>query len=217
MDHTRHADIFRAENLSITLIGAGGIGAATALALAKMGVGMLTVWDDDTVCETNLPTQFHRLSDLGRLKVQALSQLVLDFSDDTEFVAVPDRVTPSGCWGLDDYIVISAVDSIKARKGIWQVVKQGNVRWYLDSRMAAEEFHLFTVDMLKSTDWYEQMLAAEDDTSVPDLPCTAKSTIFCGFIAAGQIGSAVKKIAVGQKNPRVLVHHIAANNLMVQY
>ncbi len=216
MDHTRHADLFRAEDLSLTLIGAGGIGAAAALALAKMGVGHLTVWDDDTVSEFNLATQLHRISDLGRQKVQALCQLVFEFSDDTDFVAIPDRLVPEDHWGLEDYIVISAVDSIAARKGIWQAVRQGRVRWYLDSRMAAEEFHLFTVDMKSDTGWYEQMLAGEDDTNVVELPCTSKATIFTALVAAGQIGSAVKKIAVGQRNPRVLVHNIAANNLMVQ-
>lgn len=215
MDHTRHADLFRAEDLSVTLIGAGGIGASTALALAKMGVGHLTVWDDDTVSEVNLPTQLHRLSDLGRQKVQALNQLVFEFSDDTDFVAVADRVTPAGYWGLEDYIVISAVDSIKARKGIWQVVRQGKVRWYLDSRMAAEEFHLFCVDMHNYA-WYEQMLAGEDDSSVPELSCTAKATIYTSFVSAGRIGLAVKRIATGQRNPRVFIYNIAADHLLVQ-
>lgn len=215
MDHTRHADIFRAESLSVTLVGAGGIGAATALALAKMGVGQLTVWDDDTVSEFNLPTQLHRLSDLGRLKVQALNQLILDFSDDTDFVAVPDRVIPEDHCGLEDYIVISAVDSIAARKGIWQSVKQGKVRWYLDSRMAAEEFHLFCVDMWDYA-WYEQMLAGEDDTNVPELSCTAKATFYTALIASGRIGLAVKRIAMGQKNPRVFIYNIAADHLLVQ-
>lgn len=215
MDHTRHADLFRAEDVSVTLIGAGGIGAATALTLAKMGVGSLTVWDDDTISEVNLPTQLHKLSDLGRPKVHALNQLVCEFSDDTSFVPVFDRVVPIANWGLDDYIVISAVDSITARKGIWEVVKQGNVRWYLDSRMAAEEFHLFTVDMKKYS-WYEQMLDAEDDSSVPELSCTAKATFYTSSIASGRIGLAIKRIAMGQKNPRVFIYNIASDYLMIQ-
>ena len=49
----------------VTVIGAGGIGAATCLALAKMGVPFFTIIDDDVVSDVNMPTQLHRLADLG--------------------------------------------------------------------------------------------------------------------------------------------------------
>jgi hypothetical protein len=127
-----------------------------------------------------------------------------------------DRVVPIINWGLEDYIVISAVDSIAARKGIWEVVKQGKVRWYLDARMAAEEFHLFTVDLSGKKDWYEEMLDAEDDSIVPEMSCTAKATFYTSMISAGRIGLAVKRIAMGQKNPRVFIYNIAADYVMVQ-
>ena len=40
------------------LVGAGGIGAATALCMAKVGFECLTVMDFDTVEEHNIPNQF---------------------------------------------------------------------------------------------------------------------------------------------------------------
>ena len=52
MNHTRHMGIFQVPStFSVTLIGAGGIGATTALTLAKMGVRILQIFDDDTVSE----------------------------------------------------------------------------------------------------------------------------------------------------------------------
>lgn len=212
MDHTRHIDLFRAENLSVTLIGAGGIGAASALALAKMGVGSLTIWDDDVVSDVNIPTQLHKLSDIGRPKVVAVEDLVHEFADETDTVGVDERVTSE--IGLIDQIVISAVDSITARKQIWQSVKSGKVRWYLDARMGAEIFHLYVVDMQGDTSWYEQMLGGEDDGNVPDLPCTGKATIYTAFIAAGRVGLAVKRIAMGQSNPRVFTYNIVGDSIL---
>ena len=41
----------------ITVIGAGGIGAATVVALAKTGFENITVYDFDTVEQHNLPNQ----------------------------------------------------------------------------------------------------------------------------------------------------------------
>lgn len=206
MDHLRHSDLFDVSDLSISLVGCGGIGAASALVLSKMGVDGLVLYDGDTVDEVNLPTQFHRLSDLGRSKADAVADLVAEFSDDTIVEAWPKRIT--GEDALHDRIVISAVDSIQARKDIWQAVKNGRVRWYLDARMAAEEFHLFRVDMKGDISWYDAMLAGEDDAHVPDLACTAKATIYCAAIAAGQIGMAVKAIATGEEFPRILIHNI---------
>jgi tRNA A37 threonylcarbamoyladenosine dehydratase len=80
MDHTRHIGIFYAKNYTVTLIGAGGIGAITAITLAKMGVGQLHIFDSDDVEEINIATQFHQVSDVGKSKVSALAQTVEAFS-----------------------------------------------------------------------------------------------------------------------------------------
>ncbi|MFZ5468379.1 MAG: HesA/MoeB/ThiF family protein [Myxococcota bacterium] len=53
------------------VIGAGGLGCAAALALAKVGAE-LTLVDPDRVDATNLHRQLlHRVSDVGRLKVES--------------------------------------------------------------------------------------------------------------------------------------------------
>jgi len=212
MDHTRHANIFNAKSLSVSLVGAGGIGAATAVVLAKMGIQHMCIFDDDDVNEVNIATQLHKVSDIGNPKVIALGYLLLEFSDELTLKPVCSRVASD--YFLQDFIVISAVDSIKARKDIWAAVKHTKTRWYLDARMAAEEFQLYTVRMT-DPDWYDGMLAKQDDESIPDLPCTMKATIYTGFIAAGQIGAAVKAIAIGETPPRILTHNIRNNQLMV--
>jgi molybdopterin/thiamine biosynthesis adenylyltransferase len=206
VDHTRHLDLFQADSLSISLIGCGGIGAITALVLAKMGVGYLTLYDADEVDAVNLATQFHLLSDVGRPKVYSLAETIALFSDDTTIEAyheVVDRDT-----SLYGQIIISAVDSISARKEIWEAVKNSNAQWYLDSRMAAEEFRLYAIDRRQEVSWYENLLAGEDDDTALQEMCTAKATMFCASAASAHIGAAVKGILVGEPPARILTHNI---------
>lgn len=213
MDHIRHSAIYDASHLTVTLIGAGGIGAMTALCLAKMGVGNLIVYDDDTVSEANMPTQLHRLGDLGREKVFGLEEIVQTFSDDTAFYPEDIRITAD--MQLFSSVVVSAVDSIQARKDIWQAVMNGNCGFYLDARMSAEEFHLFSVDLFDPGQIfrYNAKITGEDDSQVPDIPCTAKATFYTAAMAAGHIGSAVRKIASGEKPTGTLVHNIFRDKL----
>jgi molybdopterin/thiamine biosynthesis adenylyltransferase len=208
MDHTRHSQIFDASRLAITLIGAGGIGAAAGLTLAKMGVGYLEVWDDDHVSTENLATQFHRLSDIGRPKVEAFAEMVGEFSDDTNINTVYGRVGPDDRIGGD--IVISAVDSIQARKDIWQAVfDKGfpSFNWYIDGRMAAEEAQLLVVNA-NDTAWYQELIESIDDHQFPSLPCTAKATIYGANLTSALIGAVVHKIVSNQDVPRIVTANL---------
>jgi tRNA A37 threonylcarbamoyladenosine dehydratase len=122
MDHTRHIGIFNASQYSVTLIGAGGIGAMSALALAKMGVGRLVIYDEDVVDQVNIPVQFHKLSDIGKPKAAAIEGAIQDYVNGITLTPVPELV----CMGTrlsPAHVTISAVDSIKARKDIWMCVR----------------------------------------------------------------------------------------------
>jgi molybdopterin/thiamine biosynthesis adenylyltransferase len=194
----------------MTLIGAGGIGGPTAIALAKMGVRTLYIYDHDTVEDINIPTQFHKLSDIGNNKAKALNATLTEYSDEIlsdgwKGLKYPnDLVYPSS-------IIISAVDSLTARKKIWEWIISSNAvkfKWYLDARMAAEQFQLFTV---KSDDilWYNDMLHAMNEDDIPELPCTAKATIYCGMVAGGMIANQVKRIVMSEPVQTVQIFDIA--------
>jgi molybdopterin/thiamine biosynthesis adenylyltransferase len=212
MDHTRHADIFNARSAMITLIGAGGIGSFTAIVLGKMGVGDLYIVDDDIIEDVNIATQLLRPADIKRSKAETVSYLVEVFGGQADWLnsRINAHYNPKE---INNQIIISGVDSIDARKDIWQVVKQTNAEWYLDARMAAEEFHLFCVEM-NDCGWYEDALSQLDEGSVPDLPCTMKATIYCGALAAAHIGAAVRKIITGITPSRYLVHNILKDTLV---
>jgi hypothetical protein len=214
MDHIRHCGIFDASGLEVTLIGAGGIGALAGITLAKMGIRHMTIWDDDMVSPENLPTQFFRVFDVESEKAYALEGAIHEYSDETEVYPVVNRVDPSvpGEAVLAP-VIISAVDSINARKGIWEVVKNIPFLWYLDARMGAENFMLYTVRR-GSHQWYDEALARQDENAVEDLPCTAKATIYCSAISGGMIGRTVRMIATGVTPPKIVTFDIMNDVLM---
>jgi molybdopterin/thiamine biosynthesis adenylyltransferase len=211
MDHTRHIGIYDARNVILTLIGTGGIGAMTAVALAKMGIGKLILYDSDLVEEINLPVQFLKISDIGKAKVIAVERAVLEYADS---IAVEHRFQKvvSGTQLQPSHITISAVDSIGARKEIWASVKHQNPLWYIDARMSAEHFQMYAVE-LDHYSWYEASLEVQDDRLIPDEPCTSKATIYTACTAAGHIGAAVRRIITGCQRPEILNHDIVGEIL----
>lgn len=177
MDFKRQTGIFDPEEnkkFSVSLVGCGSVGSFTALALSKMGVNLVEVFDSDTVEEHNIPNQFFKKQNVGKKKTEALQDLLEDFTDnfpnaygnvneDTEFKGV---------------VVVSAVDSIDARKLIWKRVKASSPMLYIDSRMGGRMFSVHSVDMLDDAEVkvYEEALASTKNGL--EVPCTERSIIF---------------------------------------
>lgn len=209
MDKTRQMDIINAAVLNmtdVTMIGVGGIGAATALALAKLGIPRFYLYDNDTIEDVNIPTQLLKISDIGMRKVHSVGSMLKEFSDEVSGEGMTYRVEETTSLP-GSVITISSVDTITSRKAIWEAVKASSGRWYLDARMGAEVFQLYTVDTADS-DWYVDHLSTLNEDDVPEEPCTAKATIYTAFIAAGHIAHQVKRIIMDQPLPKVLVHDI---------
>jgi len=217
MDHTRHSEIYNLSHMGVTLIGAGGIGAAAGVTIAKMGISWIAIYDNDQVDEVNIPTQFHKYSDIGMDKAEALMHTICEFTDMSYEMVNPFVQTVDANTTLSGAVIISAVDSIKARQGIWQAVRNSMAKYYLDARMSAQEFHLYTVDMkneLMVRD-YDFLINSESDKDIPDAPCTAKATIFCAMTSAGHISNALKRISNKEHQPFHLIHLIHSNEIFV--
>lgn len=214
MNHTRHEGIFNIPaGFSVTLIGAGGIGATTALTLAKMGVQTMVFYDDDLISDVNLPTQLHCISDVGDSKVLALGRTLALYTDELDFYPRPVRLSQYDT--IRSTLVISAVDSISARQAIWKALNDNDSswQWYIDGRMAAEELQLFVVcrDDPDAMSRYEAHLMGMDESSAEELPCTMKATFFTSLLAAGSIGAQVRNMVRGEAKSQRLVHVIPDN------
>jgi tRNA A37 threonylcarbamoyladenosine dehydratase len=65
----------RLENSSVAVFGIGGVGSYAAEALARAGVGRLTLIDFDDICLTNINRQIHALDGtVGKPKVQVMAE-----------------------------------------------------------------------------------------------------------------------------------------------
>lgn len=235
IDHTRHIGIFHAQNHSVTLIGAGGIGAITAIVLGKMGIGELVIFDDDQVDDINIATQFHRVSDIGKPKAKTIQKAVYEFSGlvPTTYAERIMKLSSPVFGTLDPYpletrsnVIISGVDSIKSRKDIYKAVLYNwevfRIRehdpafmpdwWYIDARMASEYFQMFVMQY-GDHHWYTQALAEQNDSDIPDEPCTSKATIYTAALAAGLIGATVRRIITGDQSSGILTYDIVKNQM----
>lgn len=69
------------KNAHVAVFGIGGVGSYTAEALARAGVGSITLVDNDTVGLSNLNRQLCALhSTLGRYKAEAMAERILDIN-----------------------------------------------------------------------------------------------------------------------------------------
>ena len=179
----------------VTLIGAGAIGGFTALALAKMGVGFLEVWDFDTVEEHNLPNQWYRREDIGKPKVACLKANLEGCSDVNVVVHAEaykkQRLQP---------IVITAVDSMDVRLTLWEVIRDNTkVLFLIDGRMGAQLGRVLVVDKANAAvveNYVKEELYPSSEAF--QAPCTERSTVYCAAGLSSYIASAVGKIVASQ-------------------
>lgn len=103
------------------VIGLGGVGSWAAEALARSGVGRLTLIDLDHVAESNLNRQVLALeSTLGAAKVEAMRARIADIAPDCQVSAIDDFVTPENAPEIvpGDAVVVDAIDQVRAKAAL---------------------------------------------------------------------------------------------------
>lgn len=204
MDFSRQTDLVDIEALEtpVTLVGCGGIGSFSAMALAKMGCLHLTLYDDDLVEQQNIPNQLYRPSDVGHLKVERLAEIIKSFTG-TSVEARPERVHSQRLQG----IVVFGVDSMEARRRIWErsIRFKASVAALIDARMGAEVSRIYTVRPVDPDHirYYERTLYSDDEAL--QLPCTAQAIVYNGFGIASLVAGQVKRVAMGEAWQREII------------
>lgn len=110
----RAAFVRRIRAAHVLQLGVGGMGSSVVQCLAGLGVGRLTLVDDDDVAPSNLARQFlYRTADIGRAKVIRAAAWVRAFDPSIEVHAVSRRITaaPDVADLLDGVdLVVSSID-----------------------------------------------------------------------------------------------------------
>ena len=123
--------ISKLNNSKVLIFGVGGVGGYVAEALARTGVGYITIVDKDTVSESNINRQIIALhSTVGRDKVDVLKERMLDINPNIQVEARKCFFLPDNAHEFDfsqyDYI-IDAVDTVTAKLQIIVQAKENGV------------------------------------------------------------------------------------------
>jgi sulfur-carrier protein adenylyltransferase/sulfurtransferase len=105
-------------NAKVLLIGAGGLGAPSALYLAAAGVGTLGLVDDDVVDESNLQRQvIHNTERVGEPKTESARKTIEALNPDVEVVEHRTRLDASNVLEIiRDYdVIIDGADNFPTR------------------------------------------------------------------------------------------------------
>ncbi len=91
-----HRGLHQLRRAHVCVIGVGGVGSWTVEALARSGLGALTLIDLDDVCITNVNRQLPALDGtVGRPKIAVLAERMRLIHPACQLTLVPDFVTPN--------------------------------------------------------------------------------------------------------------------------
>ncbi len=126
---TTEADILR--NAHICIIGIGGVGSWAAEALARSGIGKLTLIDHDDIAISNINRQIHSLSStLDKSKVEVMAERILQINPECDCHVIDDFISENN---LEKYLhrdynfVIDAIDSIRFKAALINHCKRNKI------------------------------------------------------------------------------------------
>lgn len=111
----------------VAVFGIGGVGGYAVEALARSGIGELSLYDHDTVSESNLNRQIIALrSTIGKYKVDVMSERIADINPDAIVRANRMFFLPENSEEIDfagfDY-VIDAIDTVSGKIALIECCK----------------------------------------------------------------------------------------------
>ncbi len=103
----------------VCIVGIGGVGSWCAEALARTGVGQITLIDLDMVAESNTNRQIHAMEAMyGKAKVDAMAERILAINPLCVVNSIEDFVTPENTEHLlnrNFSVVIDAIDQTRVK------------------------------------------------------------------------------------------------------
>ena len=108
------------KNSSVLIVGVGGVGSFAAEAIARAGVGNITVMDGDTIQPSNLNRQLIALtSTLGRNKAEVMAERINDINPETTVKALARFYKEDDELDLTAFDwIIDAIDDVDAKTAL---------------------------------------------------------------------------------------------------
>lgn len=106
----------------ICVIGMGGVGSWAAEALARTGIGFITLIDMDDICITNTNRQIHTsVQNIGRAKTHVMAERILAINPGCRVNCIDDFITPDNVAEILNQnfsYIIDAIDSIRVKAAL---------------------------------------------------------------------------------------------------
>lgn len=122
----------RLSQAHVCVVGIGGVGSWAAEALARSGIGKISLIDLDDVCITNTNRQLHALqSQVGRLKVEVLGERLLAINPECQVQTHMEFVTAKNLSQListDLSYVVDCIDSVQSKAALIAYCKRHKIR-----------------------------------------------------------------------------------------
>lgn len=212
MDLSKSYDFFQPEkdDTRIHIVGCGSVGSTLAENLARCGVTKMTLWDFDTVEAHNIVNQMFRQQDVGRPKVEALKDILMDINPEVKDEV---EVKPDGWKGkvMSGYIFL-CVDSIELRREIVEKhMDSPYVKAVFDFRTLLESAQHYAADwsdfkmkqdLLKSMQFSHEEAAEETPVSACGITLGVATTVrlVCALGVNNYInfvkGNGIKKLVI---------------------
>ncbi len=189
----------------VTLAGVGGIGSYVGFLLGRLKPQRLIIYDPDRVETVNMSGQLYGLEDIGKFKSVALANMVRNYANYNNIVALTDRFRVNS--GPTD-IMICGFDNMEARRSFYESWKQRVLSYsadsddrkkclFIDGRLAAEEFQVLSIqgdDERAMVEYENKWLFS--DAEAEETVCSYKQTTFmANMIASVMVNIFVNFIA----------------------
>ncbi len=124
--------IKKLNNSHVAVFGLGGVGSYAVEALARAGVGTITVIDSDVYEETNLNRQLYAtLNSIGRKKTAVSSERIKSIRPQTNVIEIDGFITESDNLNIDFSLfsyVLDAIDTVSGKIAIISECKKTDTK-----------------------------------------------------------------------------------------
>jgi len=197
---------------AVTLVGLGGLGSWTALALAKCGFQPLTLYDPDLVEKKNVQNQAYDLASVNEKKASALETLVWSHVGEDVVVGISKKVFAETT--LETSVVVSAVDSLASRRAILAACQASPaVKVLLDLRAGGGTIKVLTCNPRADAsvaEYKETLTEAPEAMAV----CLEAFDAHVGMIAAGLAVRTLQQLLTKRGVERLIALHVPDLHLL---
>ncbi len=192
----------------ILIGGCGGIGSNLIFQLARMKPANITIYDDDTVEAVNLAGQLFSITDMGKAKVNAMADMVLNYTTMNQVHAIQEKFTLITEPGD---IMMCGFDNMVARRRFFKswrdhvISKPVGERakcLYLDGRLSIDTLQILCIkgNDLYNMERYEREFLFSD-SQADETVCSMKQTTYLACMIGSLMTNLFTNFIAGTLDP----------------